>query len=260
MERSTKSPLDTHPGTPRSGPAVLRNRALGGLAALLVGLLVWASPSLAKERGGHARQIRVIGSAATSGAPDRVFLDVAVVTRAESAARAAEQNAGETRKVMEALRAAFPDTATVSTSGYALVPEYEYDKQQGRRTQAGYAATNSIHVELEDVTKAGALIDAAVAAGSNDVRGVRFGVAESSELERQALVAALADARTKAQALADSVGLRLGRTLRIEEGGAVQAPMAFRQMARADAESTMIEPGDVFFEASVSLWVEIVEK
>jgi uncharacterized protein YggE len=85
-------------------------------------------------------------------------------------------------------------------------------------------------------------------------------IADSSALERQALVAALADARTKAMALADSEGLQLGKTLRIEESGAVQAPMAHLRMARAEADTTMIEPGDVFFEASVSLWVEILDK
>jgi uncharacterized protein YggE len=56
------------------------------------------------------------------------------------------------------------------------------------------------------------------------------------------------------------MGMKLGRTLRVEEQGAGPAPRPHALMARAQAESTPIEPSDVYVEASVALWVELVEK
>jgi len=233
---------------------------LSGVVLALLACVI-AGPSWAWDRKEErARQIRVIGHAEVSAAPDRVSLDVGVLTRADSAKVAADQNAADTRAVVEKLRSAFPETAEVSTSGYALMPEYEYDKREGKRRPAGFSARNTVHVVLSDVGAAGALIDAAVGSGANDVRAVQFGVADASGLERAALVAAAADARTKAEALAASMDAKVGRTIRVEEGAASHAPSPRLYMARAEADSTPIEPSDVFFEARVSLWVELVDK
>jgi uncharacterized protein YggE len=256
-------------GTPlvASSPARTRDRRrllerIVGIALIVAAsLLVTATGSAwARDRRGADEQIRVTGRAEVTAAPDRVSVDVSVVTRSESAQAAAERNASETGAVIERLRGSFGETAEISTSGYTLAPEFEYDKREGRRKPAGFSARNTVQVVLSDVDAAGRLIDAAVAAGANEVRSVRFSVADASALEQQALVAAAADARAKAEALAASMGLKLGRTLRIEEHGAGPAPTPHAFVARAKAESTPVEPSDVYVEASVALWVELVEK
>lgn len=262
MTRTTNHSPVAFAGTPRRVDSVrsLRRGVTRGVGLALCACLL-AAPTWAWDRKqDRPRQIRVIGQAEVSAAPDRVSLDVGVLTRADSAKAAADQNAADTRAVVEKLRSAFPDTAEVSTSGYALMPEYEYDKREGKRRPAGFSARNTVHVVLSDVEAAGALIDAAVGSGANDVRAVQFGVADASELERAALVAAVADAQAKAETIAASLDAKLGHTIRVEEGGTSHAPSPRLYMARAEADSTPIEPSDVFFEARVSLWVELLDK
>lgn len=234
------------------------------LRALLVlacasAALACALPSQGEDRKERLPQIRVVGSASVSAAPDRVSLDVSVVSRADGAREAAERNATATKAVVEKLRQAFAASAELSTSGYTLQPEYEYDKAQGRRTQIGVSARNTVHVVLSEIDEAGALIDAAVGAGANEVHSVRFGVSDPDALEQRALSEAAVEARSKAEALAASLGARLGRTLRVEEQGSGTPRPPVRMMARAESAATPIEPPDIFVEVSVSLWVELVE-
>jgi hypothetical protein len=229
-------------------------------AAALVCLCATASAAWGRDGGGRVDQIRVTGRAEVTSAPDRVSVDISVATRSDSAREAAEQNANQTSMVVGKLREAFPENAVISTSGYTLAPEFEYDKREGRRRPAGFSARNTVHVVLEDVDAAGRLIDAAVAAGANEVRSVQFSVADPAELQAKALVAAAADARDKARVLAESMGARLGRTLRVEEQGAGPVPAQHGLRALAEADTTPIEPGDVYFEAHVSLWLELVDR
>ncbi len=254
----TAAPHTRDRGVVRGRARLARFACVSLLIASLASVL--ACNAFARDRKEHVPQIRVVGRATVTSAPDRVSVDVSVSTRSDSAVDAAERNAQEASAVVAKLREAFPEAAEVSTGGYTLSPEYEYDKREGRRKPAGFSARNTVHVVLSDVGAAGRLIDAAVGAGANEVRSVRFTVADPSDLERQALNDAAADARAKAEALAASVGVKVGRILRVEERGAgpVEPRLAVRAMAEAD--TTPIEPGDVFFEASVTLWVELVEK
>lgn len=241
----------------------MRRTTFEATRALLFGLLcvfVCAAAAEASDRKPATPQIRVVGHAEIAAEPDRVSLDVSVVTRAATASRAAADNAEATSSVLTQLKQAFPNAAELATRGYTLSAEFDYDKLKGKRTPAGFSARNTIHVALDDVTQAGRLIDAAVAAGANEVQSVQFSVADPSPFVTQALTAAAVDARAKAAALAEGMGVKVGKMLRVEEsgGGHPRPQMAF-MAAKADS-STPIEPGDVFFETSVVLWVELIEK
>ena len=79
------------------------------------------------------------------------------------------------------------------------------------------------------------MIDAAVDAGANQVNGPTMSVADQGALYRQALKAAVADARLSAETLAAAAGRSLGKvTSVVEGGGATPVPM-FEKAAAADS-------------------------
>ena len=97
-------------------------------------------------------------------------------------------------------------------------------------------------VNIGVLEKAGALIDAAVEAGANQVNGPTMSVADQSSLYRQALKAAMADARLSAETLAAAAGRSLGKvTTVVESSGSAPVPM-FAKAAAADS-ATPIEAG-----------------
>ena len=120
----------------------------------------------------------------------------------------------------------------------------------------GFAASNVV-TAIADVDRAGALIDAAVEAGANQVNGPTMSVADQGKLYRQALKAAVADARLSAETLADAAGRSLGKvTSVVESGGATPVPM-FEKAAASDA-GTPIEAGTSETTASVTVTFALV--
>ena len=83
---------------------------------------------------------------------------------------------------------------------------------------SGFAASNVVTATI-DLDRAGALIDAAVEAGANQVNGPTMSVADQGALYRQALKAAVADARLSAETLAAAAGRSLGKVTTVVESG-----------------------------------------
>src|SRR4029077_6325041 len=119
----------------------------------------------------------------------------------------------------------------------------------------GYVAQNTVSAKAK-VAAAGALIDAAVGAGANTVDGPSLAVSDSDALYRSALKQAVADARAKAQALAQAGGFTVGPVYSVTAGG--QAPPRVYQAGTAGAAApTPIEPGtqDVTADITVSFLI-----
>jgi uncharacterized protein YggE len=205
-----------------------------------------AATSAAAEEGG----ITVQGTASVTSVPDRAELSFGVESQGETARAALAANAAEMRRVLAALRSA--GATNVKTQYVSLSPRYD------ERSQAqGFTATNSVSATVKDLARAGAVIDAAVAAGANQVHGPSLAAGDPTALYQQALKAALDEARTKAQTLAAASGLSLGRVTAIVEGGGGPQPLPFAVADKAAAESTPIEPGTQQVSATVSVTFSI---
>jgi uncharacterized protein len=114
-------------------------------------------------------------------------------------------------------------------------------------------ATNTVSATIKELAKAGALIDAAVNAGANQVNGPSLSHGDQDALYRQALKAAVANARANAQVLASAANVSLGRVTTIVEGGGAPQPIPFAAADKAMAESTPIEPGTQQTTANVTV-------
>lgn len=211
-------------------------------AAVVAVALPGAATSAAAEPGG----ITVQGTASIASVPDRAQLSFDVESQGESARAALAANAAEMRRVIAALRSA--GASDVTTQYVSLSPRYD------ERSEAqGFTATNSVSATVKDLARAGSVIDAAVAAGANGVYGPSLSRGDQASLYRQALRAAVENARASAQALASAAGLSLGRVTAIVEGGGAPQPLPYAAADKAMAESTPIEPGTQEVSATVSV-------
>jgi uncharacterized protein len=101
-----------------------------------------------------------------------------------------------------------------------------------------------VYATVRDISKAGAVIDAAVAAGANQVYGPTLRVSDTREQYRIAAEEALDDARARAEALAAKAGLTLGGPVAIVEAGMPTPVYDARTLAAAEAaDSVPVEPG-----------------
>jgi uncharacterized protein YggE len=231
-----------------------RMNRLGKILVLAGVLLVAAAVAgVAQPHLGHSATpsaettITVTGNGTVDATPDRASFNFGVTSQALTAAAALGRNASEARAIIDALKRAGIDSSDIQTTQVSLWPQTSSD---GRRI-TGYQASNSVQVTAA-LGRAGGLVDAAVRAGANNVDGPSLDTADKAGLYGQALQKALADAKTKAQALADGVGLTLGTALKVREGGNGAQPMPLFAAAR-DASAPPIEAGTLQIQASVTV-------
>lgn len=220
---------------------------IAGLLVLTAVLVTAALPGAATSAAGEPAGITVQGTASVESVPDRAELSFGVESQGATARAALAANAVEMRRVLAALKVA--GATNVKTQYVSLSPRYN------ERSEAqGFTATNSVSATVRDIAGAGAVIDAAVAAGANQVSGPSLSRGDQTALYRQALKSAVENARATAQALAAASGLALGRVTAIVEGGGAPQPLPFAAADKANALELMpIEPGTNQVAATVSV-------
>ena len=172
------------------------------------------------------------------------MLSLGVDTRAASAKAALSANAREMRQVIDAVRAAGGRELRTQSVSLSQVLG-----QNGET--AGFAASNVVSATVE-VDRAGAVIDAAVDAGANQVNGPAMSASDVGKLYRQALKAAVTDARLSAETLAAAAGRPLGKVTSVVEIGGVTPVSMFNKAASSDL-GTPIEAGTQQTTASVTV-------
>lgn len=157
--------------------------------------------------------------------------------------------------MLAALRKAGAADANLHTPRYSVQPVYRRPEGETPQPEA-YAVTNLVRVTIDDLPRIAAFIDAATAAGANQIRQLRFEVREPEALRAQALRAAATKARSQARALAAGLDVQIVRILSAREATGPVQPFRDVLSARA-ARATPIEPGTIDVSATVTLTVEI---
>ena len=204
-------------------------------------------------------KVAVTGDSIVQAQPDTAILTVSVVTQGRTALDAQQENATKSDAVIRALKSAAGVGAEIKTSGYSLQPMRVYKEGQPP-TITGYEARNSVTVTLADLTKVGAVIDAAGVAGSNDVAGISFTLRKDRPARDQALAEATKEALAKAQVLATALGGRVVRIVEVQEEGVVPPRPIYAdqfQMRTMKAEATPIEVGTLDITSRVQLVAEV---
>ncbi len=215
------------------------------LALLAIGFALLAGGADAATTA--AASVTVTGTGTVTAVPDQAQFSFTVQTKSATAAAALSRNATETKAVISAVEGTGVAEANIQTTQVSLDPVMSNDGT----SIVGYTASDSISVTKLAIAKAGAVVDAAVAAGATGVAGPSLTLSSQDSLYAQALKAAVAQAKTKAQALADAAGRNLGEVTTIVEGGG-SSPLPFAVGAGAK-DSTPIEPGTQQIQATVTV-------
>ena len=88
----------------------------------------------------------------------------------------------------------------------------------------GFRATEFVELRVDDPADLDAVIAALTAAGPSWMNGPRWSLQDESAARREAQVLAVADARERAAAYADALGVRLGELVRLTDASASWGP------------------------------------
>ena len=146
-----------------------------------------------------------------------------------------------------------PSVATPPGKGKPLVAKAEPSAALVKLPQGFYNAANSVEITIRNLDVAGKVLSAATAAGADQLYGIRFEIEDPSTLQGEARQKAVADARTRAERLAQLAGLKLGPAVSIVEldGGAGGPIMPMASMARMEAAP--VERGELTVTSTVQI-------
>lgn len=243
----------------------MQNRMLTILGALIGVLLVAilavvtsiavTGPAQAQSPGvTSARQVTVIGQGEAKGTPDTAYVQIGVETEANTTQVALEQNNAQVTAIISRLKELGVADRDIQTSNFSINPRYD---NEGRQV-TGYQVSNMVAVTIRNLEQTGALLDQVVEVGANRVYGISFGIDNQTELLAQARNAAIADARARAEQLAQVSGNTLGEVLVITEniGSSVQ-PLPMRSGIAEDAAAVPIQTGEQTVGAQVQVTFEL---
>ncbi|MCU0540121.1 MAG: SIMPL domain-containing protein, partial [Desulfobacterales bacterium] len=162
--------------------------------------------------------VTVTGNADVAAAPDRARLSLGTVVETRQAADAQKQLAQIIQRVLGEIKALGVPEEKIRTTGLALTPVYSQPKPRADPEPeapriVGYRATNSVTIQLDDLGRVGAVIDAGIAAGANQLSGLSFELKNDLPPRQQALRLAAQEARVKAETIAAALNLQLGEVL-----------------------------------------------
>lgn len=237
------------------------------IAAATLGVALIAVPLMACNMGktnkvsalttsiSESKTITSSGMGSVSIKPDLANITLGITTKNEKAAVAAEENAKEMNKIIEAVKKAGLKDEDIQTSGYNINSTYDYSSMNP--TFTGYQVMNTLSLKVSAIDKVAEILDAAVAAGANEVQGVFFSVKDSKEQYAKAMEAAVADAKSKAEVLAKAAGIKGNLVVySISEVSNSYAPFyEYSKMAAADGAGapTPIMPAAQTITANVTV-------
>ncbi len=221
-------------------------------------------PAAATQGGSDNKRltrVMVAGDSIVQAQPDTAILTVSVITQNRAAIQAQQENAAKTDAVVSVLKTVAGAGAEVKTSGYSVQPQRVYKEGQPP-TITGYEVRNSVTVTTSDLTKLGAIIDAAAQAGSNDISGIAFTLRQDRPARDRALGEATQEAVGKARMIANALGGRVVRIVEVQEEGFQQRPpIPIYQtegfMAAQKSVATPIEVGSLEITSRVQVIAEV---
>lgn len=177
--------------------------------------------------------------------PDTAHITVGVVSEAENARGAMDENNAAMADVIKALKEKDIASRDIQTTNFAVHPRYQHFKDGKPSVISGYRVVNSIRITVRDISRLGEVLDRVVSFGSNQIGGISFSVSKPEALMDQARVQAIETARERAELYAKAAGTSVGQVLQIEEVDLDGGPEPlFRAMAAKAESEVPIEAGE----------------
>ena len=219
-------------------------------------LVIGAALSLPASAATTAtRYVTVNSEGSIKVTPDAVRLNANVSVVAGSNKDALAKTSTSAAAVRAALTKSGILKGDIATASITVYPEYNYTQDKGS-VLVGYRGSQSFVVTIKNAENAGAVVDAVVAAGGDDlqIQGVTPFVLDSSNATESARANAVKNAKAKATSYAKLLGAKLGRVnYLVENSSPVNYPPIMAMAKSADSSATVVDLGQQDVTVSITI-------
>jgi uncharacterized protein YggE len=212
------------------------------------------------SEGSTPRTMNVTGTGKVTLTPDIAYISIGVHTEGPNASQAVAENNSQTQKVVDALKSAGVAEKDIKTTNFSIYPQQKFDDKGQPTGEVIYMVDNTVYVTLRDISKVGEILDSAVKAGANNIYGIQFDVADTTEAVSEARKLAVENAEKAAKELATASGVTLGPIQTINSyGGGIPVPYSMGKGGGAVAldASVPVSAGQLELSVDVNIVYEI---
>ncbi|MGA9398144.1 MAG: SIMPL domain-containing protein [Anaerolineaceae bacterium] len=182
------------------------------VSLLLVAALISGCTPTVIERSSESkppeRTIAVNGVGNVYANPDIAYINIGVHTQNEDPKAALTDNTSQAQDVIDAIKSTGVKEEDIQTSNFNIYPSTQYGPT-GETLGTVYMVDNTVYVTIRDLTKLGAMLEAVVSSGANNVNGIQFDIKDKDALASDARAKAVEDAHKQAQDIAKAAGVEL---------------------------------------------------
>ena len=216
------------------------------LAGLLLALVIAAktpaqattiSPAVQVPIGLVPPGIVTTGDATVRVKPDAAIVTVGAIAQGATAEEAQTLLAQRIGTVLERAKTLATEDKDTKTVTYRIDPQYAYEQGKAPRL-VGFQGNQQIALTLHGTDGVGKMLDALVQDDGATTASVAFTLLDSKAAQAAAREQAIQDARAKAQAMATTAGVALGRVVSVNDVGTPATVDAFKMMIPAPSTFT----------------------
>ena len=216
------------------------------------------------------------GEGKATAVPDTSLIYLGVTQKAENVVDAQNKTNTSVKKIIKDLENLGIKNKDIKTTNYSLTPNYSMNPVPlGAETQVqtypifpqrnqipGFTVTQNLEVKVKPINKVNQVIDTVTADGANLIGGVNFTFSDELEksLEQKARQEAVANAKIRAQSLANAAGMRLGRIVNVvESSNSLPKVVPFQAETGEKTnqnQASNITPGENSITVSVDIYYE----
>ncbi|MSW09641.1 MAG: DUF541 domain-containing protein, partial [Actinobacteria bacterium] len=199
--------------------------------------------------------ITISATGTTTVVPDAVRINATVSVLGTTSKSALATSATTSSAVRAALTVNKVATKDVATQSVTVYPEYSYPQDGGKPVLTGYRASQSFDITIRSASTAGAVVDAIVEAGGDNVQinGVSPFVLDNNKATEKARAYAVGRAKAKAASYAKLLGIKLGRVIYLDETSTPSSFPIYTSAAKADSAATVVDLGEQKVSVSVTV-------
>lgn len=198
---------------------------------------IYQSWNLAQNNASRSQPFTAQGTGTATAAPDQAQVLFSIAKTAPKLQDAQNQANTSTNTIVADIEKLGIAKKDIQTSNYNSSPNYEnstsgtmmiYPPQQNNQTIISYTVEENITLTITDNTKVNSAIDTITNDGAENISGPNYTFSDAMQqsLQNKARIMAIADAKQKAQTIANAAGIHLGRVTSVQENsGGYPIPM-----------------------------------
>lgn len=221
------------------------------LVLILIGLISMISQ--AQESKIVTPMINVSGEGKVFATPDEAIITVSVETKGKNSTEVKKLNDQKIEAVLNFIKKSKIPTTDFKTQRVSLNPQYDYETKKHT-----FNASQTIEINLKDLSKYDALMEGLVDAGINQIKNVEFKSSKMATLESDARKLAMRNAKLKAEDYVSVLGQKVGKAIVISDNTQTfyPQPVYAAQMKSMDMESqprATLAVGEITIVANVTV-------